>query len=130
MSPFSIESSSAHVHVMISSFFNQNLKKEIADFREKIRQIKATSSVNRHKSSRFTPKTQRFHLPKLKILKIYTQASIFHPRNLKILKIYTPSLSISPSRARNFKGFSQTQGSRFPSTHTYRTAPVSLHPHS
>ena len=95
-----------------------------------------------YKSSRFSPKAQKFHLPNLKILKICTQASIFHPSKPQNPQDLHPILNISPSRNYEFqgflaiqastvhpqelgisKGFRKTQGSRFPSTHTYRTAP-------
>jgi len=86
-------------------FFQWKSLKEIAEFKENIRQIKASFSAKLYKSSRFTPEAQRFHLPNLKIRKICTQASIFHPTNFKILKIYTRSSTFHRQELRISKGF-------------------------
>ena len=102
-------------------FFSiKNLKNRDCRFS---RENSQNQSANLDKSSRFTPKPQRFHAPNLKILKIYTLRINFSPKKRQNPQDLHPSLKVSPSRASNFKGFSQTQGSRFPSTHTYRTAP-------
>jgi hypothetical protein len=77
-------------------FLNQKSQKEIADFQEKIRKIKAQISTNLQdlhlnrkdfthqtsKSSRSTPSASIFHPRNVKIRKICTQASRFHPQKL------------------------------------------------
>jgi hypothetical protein len=94
-------------------FFQSKSLKEIAEFKEKIRKIKATVSVNLYKSSRFTPKPQRFHAPNLKILKIYTLRINFSPKKRQNPQDLHPSLKVSPSKAMNFKGLSQPKPQHF-----------------
>ncbi len=104
MSPFSIESSSARVHAMISSFFNQNLQKRLPNLKRKFAKSKrhsasiSTNPQDLHlkrkdftyqtsKSSRSTPKHQFFTQEISKSSRSTPRASAFHPQELAISRV-------------------------------------------